>query len=51
MGARAYQIRHGDYPVIASRENGDQKMLVSDYISVCYDSIATKVWYFRFRRK
>ncbi|AKH43508.1 hypothetical protein FHS61_000788 [Altererythrobacter atlanticus] len=25
-------------------------MLVSDYISVCYDSMATKVWYFRFRR-
>ena len=43
MGARAYQIWHGDYPVIASRENGDQKMLISDYISVYYDSMITKV--------
>ena len=51
MGARAYQILHGDYPVIAYRENGHQKMLNNDYISVCYYSMTTKVWYFRFRRK
>ena len=51
MGVRAYQIWHGDYPVIASRKNRDQKMLISDYISVYYDSMITKVWYFRYRRR
>lgn len=51
MAARAYQIWHGDYPVIASRKNRDQKMLISDYISVYYDSMITKVWYFRYRRR
>lgn len=47
MAARAYQIWHGDYPVIASRENGDQKMPICDCISVYYNSMTTKVWYFR----
>ena len=51
MGVRAYQIWHGDYPVIASRENGHQKMLINDYISGSYDSMTTKVWYFRYRRR
>jgi len=51
MAARAYQIWHGDYPVIASRDYGHQKMLINDYISVYYHSMTTKVWYFRFRRK
>ncbi|GEM_PF-5257201 len=26
-------------------------MLISDYISVYYDSMITKVWYFRYRRR
>lgn len=44
MGVRAYQIWHGDYRVIASLENGHQKILINDYISVYYDTMATKVW-------